>query len=44
MATQIYVNLPVKNLDRSVETFLQTFTPKRVSDATKATEVSARLH
>ena len=73
MATQIYVNLPVKDLDRSVaffttlgftfnadftdanatcmivgenifvmllvEKFFQTFTPKPISDATKATEV-----
>ena len=73
MATQIYVNLPVKDLDRSVaffttlgftfnpdftdanatcmivgenifvmllvEKFFQTFTPKPISDATRATEV-----
>ena len=73
MATQIYVNLPVKNLDSSVafftrlgfkfnpqftdskatclvigadsfvmllvESFFQTFTPKKICDATQSTEV-----
>ena len=73
MATQIYVNLPVKNLDKSVtfftqlgfkfnpqftnknatcmivaddifvmllvEDFFKTFTPKKICDATKSTEV-----
>jgi predicted lactoylglutathione lyase len=50
MATKIFVNLPVKDLNRSVEFFTNLgfkfnpqFTEKEISDATKRTEVIVAL-